>query len=994
MSRSSAGSRPRLVRRFGPVLLLALALVAGVIGLIGWLDRPSTAPGRRDRNPSLTWRSIEAAAARGDRAVVERGLNDWLAQHPNDGKALVVLAGLRHQDGREAESRALLGRVATEDPAFAGALAMRGDLALQRGDLDEVERVDRMLMERDPNAIQPRKRRIFLMSLELRNAEARAALWDLYRIQPSPEALADLVSALFQVEHDVRGHGPELARFLALTPNDPWLRRADGLGLHWRGRSAEALPQLEAAAAQFERDPIGRFALEECRRTLGIGDSGDPVEVVLGQPTSDGLIDRAAWNVLAGRIDEARGSMAEAVKHYQQATQDNPNDREAHFRLAEVLSRSGRSVEARPHREQAEAIQKRERALTRALADARRDGFSPETCEKLGNLCAEVQLRAEARAWFDLASQADSERQAARAALDRLGPPQGSEIAPLALARPVLRSSPGVAVAQARPRPVETSEPMPSFEDVAARWGIDLRYECGERGDLFIVDTMGGGVGLIDADGDGWLDLYLVNGCRLPVDAKAPPAPNRLLRNNGDGTFTDVTARAGVGGRGYGMGCAVGDYDGDGRDDLFVTGYGQTLLYRNRGDGTFEDVTARARVGLSAWSTAAGFGDLDGDGDLDLVVVTYVEADPSRSPECRDNAGHPIHCSPGYFTAQPDHLFRNNGDGTFTDVSHEAGIDLPGGRGLGLAVADLDEDGKLDLFVANDASPNFYFRNLGGLKFEELAMSAGLGCDGSGKATASMGVVAADLNRDGRLDLFHTNFLNEPNTLRLNLGEGQFRDATLGAGLDAPSRASTGFGTVAIDTLNRGRLDLFVANGHVDDQPWVNSPMAQLPHLYLARDPGHFRLAASSLAPYFGRPVVGRGVASGDLDHDGRVDLVVVHRDAPVAVLRNTSPAGHWLSLDLRGTRSGSTPVGARVTAVVAGRASHHWVSGGLSYLSASDRRIHLGLGTARVVERIEVRWPSGLVQTFENVGVDRILRLEEGGSLQELPRAPEKPAS
>ena len=429
------------------------------------------------------------------------------------------------------------------------------------------------------------------------------------------------------------------------------------------------------------------------------------------------------------------------------------------------------------------------------------------------------------------------------------------------------------------------------------------------------------------------------------------------------------------------MGCAVGDFDNDGHDDLFVTGLNQTVLYRNRGDGTFEDVTARAGVSSSRWTTAAGFADLDGDGDLDLVVVTYVAADPADVIECRDQYGRLIHCQPGHFPAQFDQLFRNNGDGTFTDVSREAGIEVAEGKGLGLAIADLDGDHRLDLFVANDGTQNFLFRNRGQLQFEEVGLTAGVAYDGTGQPTASMGVVAEDINADGRIDLFHTNFIDQTNTLRWNLGGGQFADGTLTANLAAPSRAKTGFGTVALDVDNDGILDLFVANGHTDDQPWVNIPMAQTPQLFLGRGHGRFELAGPEVSPYFAHPVVGRGVAAGDLDNDGRVDLVVVHRDAPAVLLHNRTPGGHWLGLRLRGTRSSRTPVGRSVVCRAGGRTTVRWLTSGTSYLSSSDPRLWFGLGSARRVDCLEVRWPSGTVQAWSDVPADRILHLREGDS-------------
>jgi hypothetical protein len=310
-------------------------------------------------------------------------------------------------------------------------------------------------------------------------------------------------------------------------------------------------------------------------------------------------------------------------------------------------------------------------------------------------------------------------------------------------------------------------------------------------------------------------------------------------------------------------------------------------------------------------------------------------------------------------------------------VSKQAGLEVPGGPGLGLAIADFDGDNQLDLFVANDAAPNFLFRNLGGLKFAEAGVTSGLAYDGTGWATASMGVVAEDLDGDGRIDVFHTNFLNEPNTFHRNLGAGLFDDASDSSGLGAPSRPVTGFGTVALDVDRDGVLDLFVANGHVDDRPWANHPMAQLPHLYRGLGAGRYELCPPETGPYFARKAVGRGAAAGDLDNDGRVDLLVVGRDAPLAVLRNVSEGGHWASFKLRGKRP-RTPVGARLTVTAGGRTQVRWLVGGGSYLSASDMRLQFGLGEATTIDRVEVRWPSGETRAWDDLTADRVHELAE----------------
>ncbi len=956
-------------RRWNWPLLALLVVPLGVGGYLVWRWA-------QERQ----WQEIRTAAESGAWSNAETGLRDWVKRHPEDGDAWELLGHILLEQGRDEEGLAVLREVPETAGVWPHTQALVAKLTLAKKDLPEVERVLRKAVERDPRALEAWQQLLPVLVLERRLGEARRVLRKLYELSRDPRPLADSL-LLGQIESEVRDQNQDLEAYLRVTPDDPWLRRAWGMQLHGRGQSAEALPYLEEAARRFGDDPLVRFAWAECQMALGKSDQD--IEI-LGEPP-DRRWDAARWWVLRSRLEETWGRGKESRASLEKAVELDPKNFEAQYRLGQVLVREGEAEAGQARLERADAIAAAQESLKQEARALLRGGHDAASLLRIGRLCEELGLP-EARDWLELSIRSDPRQDALRFEVAKL-PAGGGEGAGVALSDPrLVEGTGGEGRSETSGRgfvDVARGTTAARFEEIADRAGVNYRYEAGETPDLFIGDTMGGGVGLIDYDGDGWLDIYFVNGCALPVDRERTPTPNRLYRNRRDGTFEDVTEAAGVAGRGYGMGCAVADYDGDGDEDLLVTGLSGTILYRNRGDGTFEDVTEAAGVGSSRWTTAAGFGDLDGDADLDLMVVTYVDADPKNFVECRDRSGRLIHCQPLKFEAQLDQLFRNNGDGTFTDVSAEAGIERPEGRGLGLAILDYDEDGRLDLFVANDGSANFLFRNLGDWKFEDVAMSAGAAYDASGQPTASMGVVAQDLNGDGRIDLMHTNFLNQSSTLRLNAGGGLFVDGTLAANLAVPSRAKTGWGIVPLDVENDGTLDLFVANGHVDDQPWFNTPMAQEPQLYLGRAEGRFELAGGDVSGYFTRAAVGRGVAAGDLDNDGRIDVVVVHRDRAAAILRNVSEGGHWLGLRLRGVESGALPVGAKVTCRVGDRMMTRWVTSGTGYLSSSDPRVWFGLGEAALIDAMEVRWPSGRVQGFEKLAGDRILELTEGGELE-----------
>ncbi|WP_435008287.1 CRTAC1 family protein [Tundrisphaera lichenicola] len=515
------------------------------------------------------------------------------------------------------------------------------------------------------------------------------------------------------------------------------------------------------------------------------------------------------------------------------------------------------------------------------------------------------------------------------------------------------------------------------FRDVAAEAGVSFRFEAGSRGLHDLPEIMGGGVVLIDFDGDGRLDIYLCNGGPIVPEAGRPDPPCRLFRNEGDWRFLDVTDRAGAPGPSYAMGASVGDFDGDGLDDLFVTGWRDQRLYRNAGLGKFEDVTDRAGVGSDLWSTSAAFADLDGDGDLDLYVAAYLDFDPAFAPFCAAPDGKRDYCGPEGFAAQPDRLYQNDGDGTFTDVSKDSGVDRPGGRGLGVVVGDLVGDRGLDIFVANDGTACRLFENRGGLRFEEVGLASGVALDGRGDALAGMGVALGDIDGDGLDDLVVGNFLGRSTIGFRAIGGGMFLDDSDGLGLST-TRVVLGFGLALADFDLDGRLDLLQANGHVLDRARLGQPFAMRPTLLRNRG-GRLADVTPEAGPWFARPILGRGLAVGDLDGDGRIDAVVNALDAPAAVLRNISEAGRSLRLDLIGRHpSPRSAIGAKVRATFGGRTLSRIVLGGGGYLSSSDRSMILGLGDSEGVDRLEVTWPSGRVETWRDLKAGR-LKIEEG---------------
>jgi hypothetical protein len=526
------------------------------------------------------------------------------------------------------------------------------------------------------------------------------------------------------------------------------------------------------------------------------------------------------------------------------------------------------------------------------------------------------------------------------------------------------------------------------FNDATSTLGINFEYISSHTSKKYLIETMGSGVALFDYDNDGRLDIFVVNGASLSdptpkgtIPQKAGPKDwNRLYHQKSDGTFEDVTERAGLQGVGYGMGVAVGDYDNDGFEDLYVTAYGGNKLYHNNGDGTFADVTEKAGVAGSGWSTSAAWVDLDGDGLLDLIVLRYLQWDFDDLWCGERREGYRAYCHPDSFHAITPLVYHNDGKGHFTEIADKAGLGLPG-KGLGIAFADYDRDGRLDFFVANDSMPEFLYHNKGGGRFEEVALDSGVALNGEGHSYAGMGVDFADYNNDGLPDLVVTDLASQMYALYRNNGDGTFTYDSYPSGIGRMTLKHSGWGVRFLDYDNDGWKDLLITQGHDLDTIQLTFPDLRYKEpMLLAKNTGKdFVDVSAEAGEVFRKTWVGRGLAIGDIDNDGRLDAVATTNDGGLHVLHNsTQTQNHWLTLELVGHQSNRDAIGAEVKVVTAKGSQWATVTTAGSYLSSSDKRVHFGLGSEAVSRTIDIRWPSGIRQTLRDIRGDQILQVQE----------------
>jgi len=526
------------------------------------------------------------------------------------------------------------------------------------------------------------------------------------------------------------------------------------------------------------------------------------------------------------------------------------------------------------------------------------------------------------------------------------------------------------------------------FTDIRKAAGIDFIQDSTQTDEKYYLETMGTGVAWIDYDQDGLLDLYLVQSAATDAYKPAHPLRSALFHNNGDGTFTDVTEKAHVGGEGhYGQGVAVGDFDNDGFPDLYVTGYGSAILYHNDGNGTFTDVSVKAGVvDKGNWSSSAGWFDFDKDGFLDLLVTNYIDWSPKNNLWCGEHKpGYRSYCNPNNYRGQKTTLYRNNHDGTFTDVSAKSGVGTPESKGMSMVLADLNNDGWTDIAVANDTWPNFLFENNHDGTFNDVSLISGLAASEDGRYEAGMGIDAADVDGDGNLDIYITHLDFELNRLYHNNGDGTFTDATYSSGIGNKAILLSGVAAKFLDYDNDGWPDILQANGAMlDNVQLYHSLVSYKEPLLMFRNLGRgkFEKVSESLGPDFNRPMAGRGLATADFFNDGQQGIAVNCRGEEPLVLRNDGSTNHWVEIMLIGTKSNRDGIGSVLKLSSGGVTQVDQSKGGTSYMSASDPRIHFGLGKRSKIDSLQITWPSGQVDKLANVPIDTIIAVKEGAGI------------
>ena len=899
--------------------------------------------------------------------------------------ALLIAGEAATKQGRLTEALGYYAQMPDEggkDAALGHAAA--GDILIHQHHASAAETQLRRALAIDPELLYAHDRLAYLLGVEGRRWESLPHLFELLRAgQGSMEMLMLLGNRQAVLEPS-----GELERFRQADPDDPMPLLGEARLALGRTRIAEAKRLLKEV---LEKDPRQIEAQAELGKLLLANADPELAEWLV----EGALVAEAHPDVWAtrGLWAKQRGDEKGASRCFWEALQRDPGHLAATYQLAVTLEALGDSDAGRQLGDRAARLQKLCGVMDLLFSDRGNMDLlrsAAELTESLGCIW-------EAWGWHRVILTVDPQASWAQEGLRRLqtalqnGPPLVLDAANPAKQLDLSNFDlPRWDAGVSSPPPSQPEAPnyRAAFANLASQAGIDFRYFAGS--DSFedgrhMQQFTGGGVAVLDYDADGWPDIYLTQGCRWPPQPGQSEYLDRLYRNRGDGTFEDVTECSLLAEDRFSQGVAAGDFNNDGFADLYVANVGGNRLYLNQGDGTFRDETAAAGIAGQTWTTSCLLADLNGDGLPDVYDVNYVQGDNVYQRTCDEN-GRRRTCSPTIFEPQADRFYLNLGDGRFEEQTAAAGLNASGGNGLGAVAADFDGSGRLSLFIANDQDANFFFVNQiprpgGAPRFAEQGVLSGLAYDAEGKAQACMGVAAGDVNDDGRLDLFVTNFYQESNTLYLQDASGLFADATAASGLRGPSYEMLGFGAQFIDGELDGYQDLVVANGHVDDFTHQQLPYHMPPQYFRGQGYGKFEeRPAAELGEYFQGKYLGRGLARLDWNRDGREDFIVSHLDAAAALVTNTSAeTGHYLAVQLRGVKSSRDAIGAVVTLECAGRRRTQWLAAGDGYQASNQKQLVFGLGPERRAEKLQIRWPSGLTQEFADLAGDQALIFVEG---------------
>lgn len=955
-------------------------MIAALLGAVGigaafwWTKTPPTEELLREARTAFHEKRYSDA---------ERIARTILDREGASGPALLLAAQSADAQGNEREAIAYLKRIPAESAESPAGADLGARLAMQAGRARDAELFLRRVLKQQPNSLDANNQLAYLLGVEGRSWEARPFLLKVVELgRPTVHHLV-MLSAAEPVIRDQR----LLDRFRKARPDDPIDRLGPARTDLFAGHSARSVRTLERIVNADSQ-------LIEAQAQLGL---------VLANSGDDRFLDwHASLPESANRhpgVWAARGVHAQrahemqvAARCFWEAVKRDPNDRAACYQLARILHSLKKPELAAPFQRRASRLRRLASAADRAFASPR----DPELLKEAAQLTESLGRFAEAAAWAGVALSIRpnldwANKTIRRLRLERRRRGTRAERNPadlVSLANYPLPKwgDPGRSVKRGARMKGGGRVARIRFHDDAGRSGLNFTYYNGarrDRGGQWIIESMGGGVAVLDYDADDRPDLYFTQGTDWPIEPANPRRVDALFRNAGGGRFENVTASAGLGDADYSHGCTVGDFDADGFADVYVANVGRNRLFRNNGDGTFTDAGDEAGLNGRRWTTSCLLADLNGDGLADVYDVNYLKVDLNAMVFCRFGSERSL-CGPSRLAAESDRILLNLGDGRFRDATTGSGFDRPNGKGLGILAADLAGTGRLDVFVANDTVPNFLFRRTSSSgdppRFQEKASALGVALDGEGLPQACMGVAAGDANGDGRCDLFITNYAGQSNTLYLQNGT-DFTDATRAAGLRGPSFASLGFGTQFLDADLDGRPDLVIANGHV-----YGPSAAMRPQLFHNRGHARFQeLTAKSAGAYFGRKHVGRGLARLDWNRDGRPDFVVSHVNAPAALLTNrTIGCGNYLAVQLRGVRGDRDAIGAVVTAYAGDR---HWsqqLTAGDGYQAGNQRELIFGLGSAKTIDRLTVRWLNGTTGELRRIPANRRVLLIEGrnGSL------------